>query len=102
MLLLLLSRFSHVQLCATLYKAAHQAPQWIFQAEYWSGVLLPSLYRDIKRIMPSCSLERMTNTLLIYVHNNNIKVLMEYRIFTLFRIMASAWYTELVFMQELL
>ena len=43
-LLLLLSRFSHVQLCVTLQTAAHQAPLSLgfSRQEYWSGVSLPS------------------------------------------------------------
>ena len=44
MRLLLLSRFSLVQLCATPYTAAHQAPLSLrfSRQEYWSGVPLPS------------------------------------------------------------
>ena len=44
MLLLLLSRFSCVQLCATLWTAAHQAPlsMGFFRQECWSGVPSPS------------------------------------------------------------
>ena len=40
MLLLLLSCFSHVRLCATPYTAAHQAPlsMGFSRQEYWSGV----------------------------------------------------------------
>ena len=40
MLLLLLSRFSHVQLCATQWMAAHQAsPSLEFsRQEHWSGL----------------------------------------------------------------
>ena len=43
-LLLLLSRFSRVRLCATPRTAAHQAPLSIgfSRQEYWSGVPLPS------------------------------------------------------------
>ena len=43
-LLLLLSRFSHVRLCATPWTAAHQAPPSMrfSRQEYWSGVPLPS------------------------------------------------------------
>ena len=39
-----LSRFSHVQLCATLWTVAHQAPQstGFSRQEYWSGLLCPS------------------------------------------------------------
>ena len=45
MLLLLLSCFSHVQLLATPWTAAHQAPRSMgfSRQEYWSGVPLPSL-----------------------------------------------------------
>ena len=43
-LLLLLSCFSRVQLCATPWTAAHQAPlsMGFSGQEYWSGVPLPS------------------------------------------------------------
>ena len=43
-LLLLLSRFSRVQLCATAETAAHQAPLSLgFSGqEHWSGLPLPS------------------------------------------------------------
>ena len=46
LLLLLLSRFSHVRLCATPQTAAHQAPPSLgfSRQEYWSGVPLPSPY----------------------------------------------------------
>ena len=44
LLLLLLSRFSRVRLCATPETAAHQAPPspGFSRQEYWSGVPLPS------------------------------------------------------------
>ena len=44
MLLLLLSRFSRVRLCATPHMAAHQAPPSLgfSRQEHWSGVPLPS------------------------------------------------------------
>ena len=44
MLLLLLSRFSLVRLCATLRTAAHQAPlsTGFSRQEYWSGLPFPS------------------------------------------------------------
>ena len=44
LLLLLLSRFSLVLLCATPWTAAYQAPlsMGFFRQEYWSGVPLPS------------------------------------------------------------
>ena len=43
-LLLLLSRFSHVRLCATPQTAAHQAPPSLgfSRQEYWSGLPFPS------------------------------------------------------------
>ena len=43
-LLLLLSRFSHVQLCATPQTAAHQAPPSLGFSwqEHWSGLPFPS------------------------------------------------------------
>ena len=45
LLLLLLSRFSRVRLCATPWTAANQAPpsMGFSSQEYWSGVPLPSL-----------------------------------------------------------
>jgi len=41
--LLLLSRFSRVQLCATPYTAAHQAPlsMGFSRQEHWSGLPFP-------------------------------------------------------------
>ena len=44
LLLLLLSRFSHVRLCATPQTAAHQAPPPLgfSRQEHWSGLPLPS------------------------------------------------------------
>ena len=44
LLLLLLSRFSHVQLCVTQETAAYQAPPSLgfSRQEYWSEVPLPS------------------------------------------------------------
>ena len=44
LLLLLLSRFSRVRLCATPWTAAHEAPPSLgfSRQEYWSGLPLPS------------------------------------------------------------
>ena len=44
LLLLLLSRFSHVQLCVTPQTAAHQAPLSLgfSRQEHWSGLPFPS------------------------------------------------------------
>ena len=48
-MLLLLSRFSRVRLCATPETAAHQAPpsMGFSRQEYWSGVPLPSLVLNL-------------------------------------------------------
>ena len=50
LLLLLLSRFSRVQLCATPYMAAHQAPPSLgfSRQEHWSGLPFPSPWSPIK------------------------------------------------------
>ena len=50
LLLLLLSHFSRVQLCATPWTAAYQAPpsMGFSRQEYWSGVPLPSPVRRTK------------------------------------------------------
>ena len=47
-LLLLLSHFSRVQLCATPWMAAHQAPPSLgfSRQEHWSGLPLPSPMRE--------------------------------------------------------
>ena len=44
LLVLLLSHFSRVRLCATPYTAAHQAPPSLgfSRQEYWSGLPFPS------------------------------------------------------------
>ena len=49
LLLLLLSRFSRVRLCATPWTVAYQAPpsMGFSRQEYWSGVPLPSLLGSI-------------------------------------------------------
>ena len=56
---LLLSRFSHVQLLATPWTAAYQAPpsMGFSRQEYWSGVPLPSPYQRAVRFLFSYSLE---------------------------------------------
>ena len=48
---LLLSRFSRVQLCATPWTAAYQAPQSMgfSRQKYWSGVPLTSLIKDVRK-----------------------------------------------------
>ena len=51
LLLLLLSHFSRVQLCATPEMAAHQAPPSLGfpRQEHWSGLLLPSPMHENER-----------------------------------------------------
>ena len=62
-LLLLLSRFSRVQLCATLWTIAGQPPQptGFFRQEYWSGLpfppagALPDSGIEPTSFMPTCT-----------------------------------------------
>ena len=53
LLLLLLSRISHVQLCATPQMAAHQAPPSLgfSRQEHWSGLPFPSPMHEVKSEM---------------------------------------------------
>ena len=55
--LLLLSHFSHVRLCATPEKAAHQAPPSLgfSRQEYWSGLPFPSPMHGSEKWKWSCS-----------------------------------------------
>ena len=55
LLLLLLSRFSHVQLCAIPQTAAHQAPPSLgfSRHKHWSGLPFPSPMRE-SEIAQSC------------------------------------------------
>ena len=55
LLLLLLSRFSHVRLLVTPWTAAHQAPlsMGFSRQEYWSGVPLPSPMTNLDSILKS-------------------------------------------------
>ena len=46
-LLLLLSHFSRVQLCATPWTAAHQAPP--SRQEHWRGLPFPSLVHESEK-----------------------------------------------------
>ena len=57
MLLLLLSRFSHVWLCATPQTAAHQAPPSLefSRQEHWSGLPFPSPMHESEKWKWSCS-----------------------------------------------
>ena len=57
MLLLLLSRFSHVRLCATPWVAAHQAPPSLgfCRQEHWSGLPFPSpMHESESEVAQSC------------------------------------------------
>ena len=62
MLLLLLSCFSRVPLCATPWTAAHRAPpsMGVSRQEYWSGVPLLGIIRDEKlgpsQFCPGCAI----------------------------------------------
>ena len=51
LLLLMVSRFSHVQVCATPQMAAHQAPPSLgfSRQEHWSGLPFPSPMHKVKR-----------------------------------------------------
>ena len=55
LLLLLLSRFSRVQFCATPETAAHQAPPSLgfSRQEHWSGLPFPSPMRE-SEVVQSC------------------------------------------------
>ena len=55
-LLLLLSHFSRVRLCATPWTAAYQAPLSLgfSRQEYWSGVPLPSPMHVLNQDIQSC------------------------------------------------
>ena len=57
LLLLLLSHFSHVRLCATQETAAHQAPPSLgfSRQEHWSGLPFPSPIHENKKWKWSCS-----------------------------------------------
>ena len=57
LLLLLLSRFSRVQLCATPWMAAHQTPPSLgfSRQEYWSGLPFPSpMHESESEVAQSC------------------------------------------------
>ena len=56
LLLLLLSRFSHVRLCATPETAAHQAPLSLgfSRQEHWSGLPFPSPMHESEGKSLSC------------------------------------------------
>ena len=60
---LLLSRFSRVQLFATPWTAAYQAPpsMGFSRQEHWSGVPLPSLPRDTNHSQNVCIYNDLTN-----------------------------------------
>ena len=55
--MLLLSRFSRVRLCATLWTAAHQAPPSLgfSRQEHWSRLLFPSPMHESEKWKWSCT-----------------------------------------------
>ena len=62
LLLLLLSRFSRVQLCATPQTAAHQAPPSLgfSRQEHWSGLPFPSpMHESESEVAQSCPTLRL-------------------------------------------
>ena len=67
LLLLLLSRFSHVRLLATPWTAAHQAPpsMGFSKQGYWSGVPLPSPMINLDSILKSRDITLPTKVLLV-------------------------------------
>ena len=77
MLLLLLSRFSHVLLCVTPWTAAHQAPPptGFSRQEYWSGVPLPSPWEMLvqgKSTQCMACGQMPDSSWFIIVHSNDI------------------------------
>ena len=60
----MLSRFSHVWLCAILWTAAPQAPltEGFSRQEYWSGLLFPSPVVDHTRVLSHFSRVRFCAT----------------------------------------
>ena len=52
LLLLLLSHFSRVRLCATLQTSAHQAPPFLgfSRQEHWSGLPFPSPMHESEKV----------------------------------------------------
>ena len=62
----MLSHFSRVQLCVTLWTAAHQAPpsMGFSKQEYWSGVPLPSPLITLSLLQNVQGLWRAPSTLL--------------------------------------
>ena len=71
LLLLLLSCFSHVRLCATPWTAAHQAPlsTGFSRQESWSGLPFPSPLDDTGTLQ---TLQRLLTTLWINLKRSNV------------------------------
>ena len=65
--LLLLSRFSRVQLCATPWMAAHQAPlsPGFSRQEYWSGLPFTSPMTNLDSILKSRDIPFLTNVCIV-------------------------------------
>ena len=64
LLLLLLSRFSHVRLCATPWTAAYQAPpsMGFSRQEYWSGVPLPSRQLSLEPLQFKVNMSKLNSS----------------------------------------
>ena len=77
LLLLLLSRFSRVRLCATPWASAHQAPlsMGFSRQEYWSGLPLPSLPDRCKGLLSSHYILRQWFSKCL--HNGSISITWE-------------------------
>ena len=67
LLLLLLSRFSRVRLCATPETTAHQAPQSLgfSRQEHWSGLPFPSPMTNLNSILKSRDIILSTKVCLV-------------------------------------
>ena len=67
LLLLLLSRFSRVRLCATPEMTAHQAPQSLgfSRQEHWSGLPFPSPMTNLNSILKSRDIILSTKVCLV-------------------------------------
>ena len=67
LLLLLLRRFSRVQLCAAPQTAAYQAPPSLefSRQEHWSGVSLPSPMTNLDSVLKSRYIALPTNVRMV-------------------------------------